>query len=77
MIVGKGVQAGKFSARNVLDGVVTHVENGVVSSEVWIQLPGRLEIVASITKTSAHTLDLKSGDSVSAIIKASNVIVGV
>jgi molybdopterin-binding protein len=34
-------------------------------------------IAASITKTSVHSLGLKSGDKVSAIIKASNVIVGV
>ena len=77
VIVGKDVQAGKFSARNVLDGVVAKVEDGAVNSEVIIQLPGGSEIAASITKTSAHTLGLKSGDKVSAIIKASNVIVGV
>jgi molybdopterin-binding protein len=42
-----------------------------------IQLPGGSMIAASITKTSVHSLGLKSGDKVSAIIKASNVIVGV
>lgn len=77
VIVGKDVQAGKFSARNVLDGVVAKVEDGAVNSEVIIQLPGGSEIVASITKTSAHALGLKRGERVSAIIKASNVIVGV
>jgi len=77
VIVGKGVQTGQFSARNVLGGVVSKLEDGVVSSEVTIQLPGGSEVVASITKSSAHSLDLKIGDSVSAIIKASNVIVGV
>ena len=77
VIVGKGVHAASFSARNVLDGVVGSIEDGAVSSEVSIQLPGGSEIVASITKTSAHNLNLKRGDTVSAIIKASNVILGV
>jgi molybdate transport system regulatory protein len=77
VIVGKDVQAGKFSARNVLDGVVENVEDGAVNSEIAIQLGGGSTIVASITKASVHALDLKSGDKVSAIIKASNVIVGV
>lgn len=77
VIVGKDIQAGKFSARNVLDGVVDSVEDGAVNSEVIIQLPGGSMIAASITKTSVHSLGLKSGDKVSAIIKASNVIVGV
>ena len=77
VIVGKDVQTGKFSARNVLDGVVDAVEDGSVNSEVIIRLPGGSLIAASITKASVHGLDLKSGDKVSAIIKASNVIVGV
>ena len=76
VIVGKDVQAGKFSARNVLDGVVDSVEDGAVNSEVIIQLPGGSKIAASITKTSVHALGLKNGDEISAIIKASNVIVG-
>jgi len=77
VIVGKDVQAGKLSARNVLDGVVESVEDGSVNSEVIIRLPGGSLIAASITKASVHALDLKGGDKVSAIIKASNVIVGV
>jgi molybdate transport system regulatory protein len=77
VIVGKDVQAGKFSARNVLGGVVDSVEDGAVNSEVIIKLPGGSKIAASITRASVHALDLKSGDNVSAIIKASNVIVGV
>jgi molybdate transport system regulatory protein len=77
VMIGKGVKTGTISARNVLDGVVAKIEDGAVSSEVRIQLPGGSEVVASITKTSAHALGLKRGDSVSAIIKASNVLLGV
>lgn len=77
VIVGKGVDKTKLSSRNVLCGKVTKVEDGAVNSEVDITLGGGSLVVASITKTSAHALELKVGDKVSAIIKASNVIVGV
>lgn len=77
VIIGKDVSCARFSARNVLDGVVAKVSDGAVNSEVVVRLAGGAEVVASITKASVHSLDLKEGEKVSAIIKASNVIVGI
>ncbi|HTD55037.1 MAG TPA: TOBE domain-containing protein [Silvibacterium sp.] len=77
VMIGKGVENAKLSARNVLAGEVTRLEPGAVNSEVEIRLAGGTPVVASITKASANALDLKQGDKVSAIIKASNVLVGV
>jgi molybdate transport system regulatory protein len=77
VILGKNVAQARFSARNVLAGVVRTLQDGAVNSEVVVQLPGGSEIVSSITKASAHALELKAGDSVRAIIKASNVIIGI
>ena len=77
VMVGKGVENAKLSARNVLAGEVARLEPGAVNSEVEIRLSGGTAVVASITKTSANALDLKQGDKVSAIVKASNVMVGV
>lgn len=77
VIIAKDVATAKFSARNVLNGDVAKVTDGAVNSEVVITLTGGAQVVASITKASVHNLDLKAGDKVSAIIKASNVIVGV
>lgn len=77
VIVGKGVDGGKLSARNVLPGEVVNVSDGAVNSEVSILLPGGVAMVASITKESAVRLGLQSGDQVSAIVKASNVMIGV
>jgi molybdate transport system regulatory protein len=77
VMVGKGVENAKLSARNVLAGEVTRLEPGAVNSEVEIRLSGGTPVVASITKASANALDLKLGDKVSAIIKASHVLVGV
>ena len=52
VIVGKGVDGTKLSARNVLAGEVTRVQDGAVNSEVEIKLHGGTAIVASITKAS-------------------------
>ena len=77
VIIGKGVDGTKISARNVLAGEVAKVHDGAVNSEVVVRLPGGTEIVSSITKESVHALGLKAGDRVSAIVKSSSVMMGV
>ena len=77
VIVGKGLDGAKLSARNVLAGEVADVQDGAVNSEVLIRLPGGATLVASITKESVRALGLKSLDKVTAIVKASNVLIGV
>jgi molybdate transport system regulatory protein len=77
VMIGKSVEGAKLSARNVLAGEVARLEQGAVNSEVEIRLPGGTAVVASITKASVSALALQEGDKVSAIIKASHVLVGV
>jgi molybdate transport system regulatory protein len=77
VIIGKGVDGTKLSARNVLAGEITKLHDGAVNSEVVIGLPGGTVVVSSITKESVKKLGLKDGDKVSAIVKASNVMIGV
>jgi len=67
----------KISARNILKGKVKQVKHGVVNTEVIVELPGGAEIVSMITKESAENLKLAKGKAVYAIIKASNVMIGV
>jgi molybdopterin-binding protein len=67
----------KLSARNVLPATVKKVTPGAVDSEVIVELAPGIEIVAIITKKSAETLALKPGSKAYAIIKASNVMIGV
>lgn len=67
----------KISARNTLKGKVKKVTAGAVNSEVVIELPGGAEVVSIITKASADALELKEGKAVYAIIKASNVMIGI
>jgi molybdopterin-binding protein len=67
----------KLSARNVLKGVVKKVTHGAVNSEVVIELPGGVEVVSIITKSSAQSLGLQEGKEAYAVIKASSVMVAV
>jgi molybdate transport system regulatory protein len=76
VMVGKELENAKLSARNILAGEVAQIHEGAVNSEVGIQLPGGTVLIASITKESVQALNLKPGDSVSAVVKASHVMVG-
>lgn len=67
----------KLSARNVLEGKILSVKKGPVSTEVEIETKGGEVVVASITTASAESLGLKVGEKAYAVIKASNVMVGV
>ena len=67
----------QLSARNVLKGTVKTVVDGAVNSEVTVQLPGGQQLVSVITKSSAERLGLAEGKEVSAVIKASNVMIAV
>jgi molybdopterin-binding protein len=67
----------RISARNILKGKVKKVIHGAVNSEIVVELPGGAEVVSIITKESAESLGLKEGKDVYAVIKASNVMIGV
>jgi molybdopterin-binding protein len=66
-----------FSARNQLQAKVKSVKLGAVMAEVIVELPDGQEIVSAITRTSAESLNLQAGDSVVAIIKSTEVMIGV
>jgi molybdopterin-binding protein len=66
----------KLSARNVLNGKIIRVTKGATTSHVVIDVNGAA-ITASITNEAADELKLKAGMEASAIVKASDVIVGV
>jgi len=67
----------QISARNVLKGKIKKVTAGAVNSEVILEVAGGVEMVSIITKSSAERLGLKPGKEVYAIVKASNVMIGI
>ena len=67
----------KISARNQLRGTVESVKTGSVMAEVVVRLTGGEKIVSAITAESAKSLGLKAGTAVTAIIKSTEVILGI
>ena len=65
----------KISARNQLPGTVTETTTGAVMAEVVVNIDAGT-IVAAITKGSLESLDIKKGEKVTVIIKATEVIIG-
>ena len=63
-----------LSARNRFKGKVKYVKLGEIMAEVVVEAGG-LEIVAAITRASAEALALKPGDIVSAVVKATEVLI--
>ena len=66
----------KISARNALNGKITKVIKGNTTAHVLIDVTGGV-ITASITNEAAEELMLEEGKNAAAIIKASDVMVGV
>lgn len=64
----------KVSARNVFKGLVKQIEFGGVNAEVTLEIAPGVELVSTITKASAHRMELQEGKAVYAVIKSNNVI---
>jgi len=62
-----------ISARNQIKGTVTSITRGEATANVVIDANG-LRLVSSITVEAAQELGLREGSSVTAIVKASDVI---
>jgi molybdopterin-binding protein len=66
----------KISARNALKGKIVDVTKGATTSHVKIDVGGTI-VTAAITNASVDELGLAAGKSAYAVIKASDVMVGV
>jgi molybdopterin-binding protein len=67
----------KLSARNVFKGKVLEVKRGQTTAHVKLDVGGGIVITSSITMAAVDELKLKPGDAAYAVIKASDVIVGI
>jgi molybdopterin-binding protein len=66
----------KISARNVLKGTIVEIRKGATTAHVRIDVNGAI-VTASITNESVDDLKLADGKAVFAVIKSSDVMVGV
>jgi molybdopterin-binding protein len=67
----------KISARNTLKGKIVEIIKGATPSHVRIDIGGGAVVTASITNEAVAELKLEAGKQAYAVIKASDVMVGV
>ncbi len=65
----------RLSARNRLVGTVESVEKGIITAKVKIRVEEPATVTAVVTKDAVEDLDLKPGDKVEAIVKATSVMI--
>ncbi len=63
-----------LSARNQFKGTVKSIKLGNVMAEVVVAV-GTIEFVSAITRGSVESLRLKEGDTVTVVVKATEVMV--
>ncbi len=65
----------KISARNQLRGTVEEIVLGVITAKVTLRIAGDTLIESVITRQSVEELGIKIGDSVTALIKSTEVMI--
>jgi len=66
----------KISARNTLQGKIVEVTKGATTAHVKIDVGGTV-VTASITNAAVDELKLTTGKQAYAVIKASDVMIGI
>jgi len=67
----------KISARNILEGKIVDVHKGATIANVKIDVGGGIVLTATITNEAVDSLGLAAGKDAFAVVKASDVMVGV
>jgi len=65
----------KISARNRLKGTVKSIEKGDVVAKIKVEIEVPAVITALISREAAEELEIKTGDQVEAVIKATEVMI--
>lgn len=66
----------KLSARNQIEGVVIEIVPGAVNGSVKVDIGNGTIVTANITEEAIADLGLAKGDTVTVIVKASDVLIG-
>lgn len=77
VLLATGLAGARVSARNQLPGTVQSVTPGAVNAEVMLVAAGGLTVVAIVTQAAAVELGLAAGVEVTALVKASDVVLAV
>ena len=77
IILMKDAEGYRFSSRNRLPGTVVSVKESGVTVEVHMRLVGGESLTAIVTSDAAKSLDIKTGDKLTGLLKAPMVFIGV
>lgn len=77
VILAQATDRARYSARNQFKGQISRLTPGAVNDEVVVDIGQGCSVVAVITSASTAGLALAEGTEVTALFKASSVIVGV
>lgn len=77
VLLGLEVDPQKISARNILQGTISRIISGVINDEVTINLTGGNTVTSILTSESVRRLNLKEGLPITAVIKASDVLLAI
>jgi molybdopterin-binding protein len=64
----------KLSSRNVVKGKVLKVDEGMIMAKVKVEVGNGNVLTALISKEAVEELDVKVGDDINALIKATSVM---
>jgi len=65
-----------ISARNQISGTITSITPGAVNGSIKVDIGGGNSVTANITEEAIADLGLAIGETVTVIIKASDVMIG-
>jgi len=66
----------KISARNVVEGTVESVKEGMIMANIKVRIEAPEIMTAIITKEATEELGIKEGEKVKLVIKSTEVMVG-
>ncbi|RYF11240.1 MAG: transporter [Oxalobacteraceae bacterium] len=66
----------KLSARNQISGTIVGITPGAVNGSIKVDIGGGNIVTANITEEAIRELGLAGGETVTVIVKASDVMIG-
>ena|SRR5581483_9157533 len=71
----RGGDAHRLSARNRFSGIVTEVKVDGLMAQVELQVTEPARVVALVTRDSVESLGIRRGEPITAVVKATSVMV--
>jgi len=66
----------KLSTRNIIKGKVIDVQTGMIMAKVKVDIGGGQTMTALISVEAVKELDVKVGDDINCLVKATSVMLG-